>query len=124
MKISKNKKMRFFLMSQGSFNPKIRFLGLKVCPVARPQTHRHTDTQTHTQTHTKVITEGTLSGFQDFFLQPIIKDRPNTCMFSKFSFLDQNVNCNLVKDRHTHRSTKSETEDTSFRISGASSINV
>ena len=33
----------------------------------------HTDTQTDT----KVNTEGTLSGFQDFFLQPIIKDRPN-----------------------------------------------
>ena len=30
-----------------------------------------------TQTDTKVTTEGTLSGFQDFFLQPIIKDRPN-----------------------------------------------
>ena len=30
MKISKNKKMRFFLMSQGSLNPKIRFLGQKV----------------------------------------------------------------------------------------------
>ena len=65
MKISKNKNIRFFLMSQGSFNPKIRFLGQKVCPVARPQTH------------TKVTTEDTLSGFQDFFLQPIIKDRPN-----------------------------------------------
>ena len=68
MKISKNKKMRFFLMSQGSFNPKIRFLSQKVCPVARSQTDRHTD---------RVTTEGTLSGFQDFFLQPIIKDRPN-----------------------------------------------
>ena len=33
--------------------------------------------QTDGQTHTKVTTEGTLSGFQDFFLQPIIKDRPN-----------------------------------------------
>ena len=75
MKISKNKKMRFFLMSQGSSNPKIRFLGQKVCLVARPQTHTHT--QTDRQTHTKVITEGTLSGFQDVFLQPIIKDRPN-----------------------------------------------
>ena len=66
MKISKNKKKCFFLMSQGSFNQKIRFLGQKVCPVA----HGHTDT--------KVNTEGTLSGFQDFFLQPIIKDRPNS----------------------------------------------
>ena len=29
-------------MSQGSFNQKIRFLDQKVCPVARPQTDRHT----------------------------------------------------------------------------------
>ena len=41
MKISKNKKMRFFLMSQGSFDPKIRFIGQKVCSVARVQTDRH-----------------------------------------------------------------------------------
>ena len=46
MKISKNKKMRFFLMSQGSLDPKIRFIGQKVCSVARVQTDRHTDTQT------------------------------------------------------------------------------
>ena len=65
MKISKNKKMHFFLMSQGSFNPKIRFLGQKVCSVAR----------LHTDTHKSDM--GTLSGFQEFFLQPIIKDRPN-----------------------------------------------
>ena len=69
IKISKNKKMCLFLMSQGSLNPKIRFLGQKVCPVARGRTDG--------QTHTKVTTEGTLSGFQEFFLQPIIKDRPN-----------------------------------------------
>ena len=66
--ISKNKKMRFFLMSQGSFHPKIRFLSQKVCPVAC----LHTDKQTHRHT-----TVGTLSGFQDLFLQPIIKDRAN-----------------------------------------------
>ena len=41
------KKMRFFLMSQGSFNPKIRFLCQKVCPVARPQTQTHTHIDTH-----------------------------------------------------------------------------
>ena len=70
MKISNNKQMRFFLMSQGSFYPKIRFLGQKVCPVACLQTHTHTQTD-------RVTTVGTLSGFQDFFLQPIIKDRPN-----------------------------------------------
>ena len=67
MKISKNKKMRFFLMSQGSLDPKLRFLGRRVCHVARGQTDRHTDT--------KVNTEDILSGFQEFFLQPIIKDR-------------------------------------------------
>ena len=68
MKISKNKKLRFFLMSQGSFYPKIRFLGQKVCPVARSRTDGQTD---------RVTTVGTLSWFQDFFLQPIIKNRPN-----------------------------------------------
>ena len=30
-------------MSQGSLNPKIRFLGQKVCPVARAQTDEWTD---------------------------------------------------------------------------------
>ena len=61
--------MCFFLISQGSIIPKIRFLGQKVCSVA------HLDTQTDT----KVITVGTLSRFQEFFLQPIIKKhiRPN-----------------------------------------------
>ena len=44
MKISKNKKMPFFLMSQGSFNQKIRFLCQKMCSVARLRTDRHTDT--------------------------------------------------------------------------------
>ena len=51
------------IMSQGSLSPKIRFLGQKVCPVARS----HTD---------RVTTDGTLSRFQDLFLQLIIKDRP------------------------------------------------
>ena len=40
--ISKNKKMCFFLMSQGSFSPKIRSLGQKVWSVARGQTDGHT----------------------------------------------------------------------------------
>ena len=43
MKISKNKKMRFFLMSEGSLNPKIKFLGEKVCPVVRSQTETQTE---------------------------------------------------------------------------------
>ena len=46
IKISKKQKKLFFLMSQGSLNPKIRFLGQKVCPVA----HSHTDRQTHRHT--------------------------------------------------------------------------
>ena len=46
MKILKNKKMCFFLMSQGSLDPKNRFLGQKVYSVARVQTDRQTDTQT------------------------------------------------------------------------------
>ena len=68
MKISKNKKKYFFLMPKGLFYREIGFLGQKVCPVAHLRTDGHT--------HTKVTTEGILSGFQEFFLQPIIKDRP------------------------------------------------
>ena len=34
MKNSKNKTMRFILMSKGSLDPKNRFLGQKVCSVA------------------------------------------------------------------------------------------
>ena len=59
MKISKNKKMRFFLMFQGSSNPKIRFLAQKLWSVARVQRHSDTDRQTHT----KVNTEFRVSGF-------------------------------------------------------------
>ena len=73
IKISKNNEMRFFLMFQGSLDPKIRFLGQKVSSVALVLTDRQTDRQTDT----KVNTEDTLSGFQEFFLQPIIKERSN-----------------------------------------------
>ena len=48
MKISKNKKMRFFLMFQGSLNPKIIFLAQKLWPVARVQRNTQTDRQTDT----------------------------------------------------------------------------
>ena len=63
IKISKYKKCAFSHIPRIT-QPKNRFLGQKMCPVARSQTDR-------------VTTEGTLSGFQEFFLQPIIKDRPN-----------------------------------------------
>ena len=47
--------MIFFLMSQGSFSPKIWFLGQKMCCVAQGQTDM------------KLKTEDTLSGFQESF---------------------------------------------------------
>ena len=50
-------KMHFFHMPKGSFNPKIRFLGEKVCSVARIQTDIQTD---------NMNTEDTLSWFLDF----------------------------------------------------------
>ena len=54
-------------MSQRSFNPKIKFLDQKVCPVARAQTHRRTDRQSENRGHPFRV-----SGI---FLQPIIKER-------------------------------------------------
>ena len=44
-----------------------------------------TDGHTDRHTHTKVNTEDTLSGFQELFLQPVIKDRSN--MFTVDSFM-------------------------------------
>ena len=73
----KKKKKCFFLLSQGSFNTKMSFLGQKVCPVVCLRTHR-----------------GTLSGFQDVFLQPIIKDRPNISLL--FIFLKFQLNSRLL----------------------------
>ena len=77
-------------MSQGSLNPKIRFLGQKVCPAARIRTDEQTDRHTHTHTHE--TTEGTLSGFQEFFLQPIIKDRPTCGTISGLHILQKDKN--------------------------------
>ena len=47
----------------------------KMTPLTIKKFKRHTDRQTTRQTDTKVNTEDTLSGFQEFFLQTIIKDR-------------------------------------------------
>ena len=58
MKISKNKKMHFFFMSQGSLDPKIRFLGQKMFSVACVQT----DTQTQ-----KWLQRTPFQGFRIFF---------------------------------------------------------
>ena len=62
-------------MSLGPFNPKIRFLGQKVCPVVHAQTDRHT--RRHTPTDTQWILMTPFQGFRIFFLQPIIKDQCN-----------------------------------------------
>ena len=72
--------MKKKIMSQGSLNPKIPS---SKTVVSSSRTDRQTETQTdrHTDRQMKVNTEGTFSGFQDFFLQPIIKDRPNISYF-------------------------------------------
>ena len=57
--------MFFFLKSQGSSSPKMRFLGQKVCSVA------------HRQTDMKVKTEDTHQGFLNFSFKPIIKEQSN-----------------------------------------------
>ena len=67
MEISNNNK-KFFLIAQGSFNPKIRFLGQKVCPAARERTNRQTRNS---------LLWGPFQGLRIFFLQSITKDRPN-----------------------------------------------
>ena len=61
-------------MSQGSFNQNIWLLGQKMHAVARKHTDRHTNTDTN------VNTEDTLSVFQEYFFQPIIKDRSYNCI--------------------------------------------
>ena len=59
----KNENFDFFLMSQGSLK-----LVSYVKRCALQLVYRYTD---------RMTTVGTLSGFKDFFLQPIIKDRSN-----------------------------------------------
>ena len=62
-------KNTFFLISQGSFKPKIWFLGQKVWPVARSQTGPQTDRQNDCCGHPFRVSV--------FFLQPMIKDQTN-----------------------------------------------
>ena len=60
MKISKKKKIIIILMSQGSLNPKIRFLGQKVWPVDRGRMDRQTDR------HESTIQTTPFQGFRIF----------------------------------------------------------
>ena len=77
LKSKKANKCVFFSHVQMITQPKqIRFLSEKMWPVACAQTYRQT-------------TVGTLSGFQEFVIQPIIKDRPNITLntfVNKFTF--------------------------------------
>ena len=109
-KISKNKKMRFFLMSQGPFSPKIRFLGQKVSSVAWRQTDRKV----------KMVLKIPFSKFRktkklSFFLMSQGSFSP------KIWFICQRV-CSVAqgqKDRH-----ESENKGHPFRYSGVFSSNV
>ena len=69
VKIKIPRKKRYFLMSQGSVNPIIRFLGQKDGSVARARTDERTDIHNDYCGHPFRV-----SGF---CLQSIIKDRPN-----------------------------------------------
>ena len=80
--------MCFFLMSQGSLDPKTRFLDQKVCSVARVQKDRQTDIQTDT----KVNTKDTLSGCHEFFLQSIFKDRSNKGIVKRYNLGEREGN--------------------------------
>ena len=79
-KFRKTKKCVSFSCSKDHSSQKIRFLGQKVCPAAREQTHRQTHRQTDRQTSDYWGHPFRVSGF--FFLQPVSKDRPNTHLLS------------------------------------------
>ena len=112
MSMKSYKKVCLFLMFQGSFNLKSRFLGQKVWPAAREQTH----------THTKVTTVGALSGFQSFSFNLSRRIGPKRCVFFSYP-KDQSIQklesqvkkCALyLVDRQTDRptDTKVNKEDT------------
>ena len=60
----------FFIMSQGSLNPKNRFLGQKVCPVAR--------WHTHTETHTGWLLRAPFQGFRSFSINLLSRIGPTS----------------------------------------------
>ena len=57
--------------------------------------------RTDAQTDTKVTTVGTLSGFQDFFLRPIIKDRPKKTTTQNNNNTHEVATCEQI-DIRTH----------------------
>ena len=58
-----------------------------------------THTETDGQTDTKVNTEDTLLGFQEFFLQRIIKDRSNKSTGIQKTFADMNYLKKNIKQK-------------------------
>ena len=96
MKILKNKKLRFFLMSQESLNPKIRFLGQKMCSVARLQSDR----QTHTHESDYRGHPFRVSGFFPSTYhqgsaqnEPIFEETPSLCIFELFLSMFVGILC-------------------------------
>ena len=98
MKISKNKKCVFFLMSQGSLNSKIKFLGQKMCSVARGRTDRHT--HTHGSEY-RLDQRTTFQGVHEFSIHPIIKDWSNKGRCEKYNIQTHFYQLRLLaKDVH------------------------
>ena len=94
MKISKKTTNFFFSCPKDHSTQK---LGSQVKRCDLQPVHRQTDTQTH-----RVTTEGTLSGVQDYFLQPIIKDRPNSFPFPSSNLVPSLMHFMLLKKCSSH----------------------
>ena len=62
-----------------------------------------------------MITVGTLPGFQEFFLQPIIKDRPNISVYLNYESLFNNSE-GLLTLKSTKTTTKKHNNNTCFDI--------
>ena len=91
IKISKNKKLRFFLMSQGVLCQKIRFLGQKLWPLAGEQTH----TQTHRGFNYWVPYQGfSISSFCLWY------ERSNIHKGTQVIMYDQVQNIHAYEDKH------------------------
>ena len=89
----KTKNVFFFLMSQGSLDLKIRFLGQKVCSVARVHMDRQTDTMN--RTNSRIYLGQKVYSWSTFFLdweslncrswsQAFHWDTHHTCLMASF----------------------------------------
>ena len=108
-KILKNKKMHFFLMSQGPFSLKIRFLGQKVSSVAR----RQTDTKVKHKNDPKNVIFQNFEKQKNAFLSHV----PRILQSKNQVPRPKGVLCSSVTDRQTDRH-ESEYRGHPFRVSG------